>query len=166
MDAIREHAMKVREFMARKPFGYTGISDADLATYSAALTHDSFTGEALDVNICVESYERLEFLGDSVVELIACDHIYHNSDLREGKMTDFKQEIVANRKISERVLSYGMGIDDAMLVGNSYKTGKDVINENMRADCFEALVGAVYLTKGMEEAKRIVGEVLIPKPRM
>ena len=76
-------------------------------------------------------------------------------------MTDFEQEIVANRKISERVLSKGLDIDSVLLVGHGHRNAKgNVIEENMRADSFEALIGAVYILYGMDEARRIVKEVL------
>lgn len=166
MDEIERHRMAVREFIAKAPFGKTGLTDDQLDLFCSALTHDSYTDEAhkLPVPRNVESYERLEFLGDAVVELTACEHIYLRTDLREGPMTDFKQEIVANRKMSERILSYGLGLDQVLLVGHGHRSGKDnVIEENMRADSFEALIGAVYLVYGLKEAERIVTEILIDR---
>lgn len=165
LDAMKAHMRKLKEFMAEAPFGYSELSEEELALFSAATTHDSYTMEAGNVNVYAESYERLEFLGDSVVEFIACEDIYLNSDLREGNMTDFKKDIVANEKISERTASYGMDIDGVMLLGNGFTEGNEKISEKMRADCFEALVGAVYLAKGMDEAKRVVKEVLFPDKR-
>lgn len=163
MDEIRQHRMKVREFIAKKPFGKKGLNGVEMNLFCAALTHDSYCSEALNLPVPVEleSYERLEFLGDSVVELIACEHIYLNSELKEGRMTDFKQEIVANRKISENVLEKGLDIDGVLLVGHGHRNAKgNIIEENMRADSFEALIGAVYILYGMDEARRIVKEVL------
>ena len=75
--------------------------------------------------------------------------MYSDTDLREGAMTDYKQDRVANRRISDRVLAYGLGIDGMMRVGGGHH-GPDgnVIEENMRADSFEALLAAIYLTYG------------------
>lgn len=161
---IEQHFRKVREFIARKPFCRTGLTDRQLSLYAQALTHDSICNEAENAHVPgVESYERLEFLGDAVVELIACEYVYLNSELREGKMTDFKQEIVANSRISEKVIAYGMDIDSAMLVGNGQRDGRtksNIIEEKMRADSFEALVGATYILFGLEEAKKVVTAVL------
>lgn len=155
---------KVREFMARRPFCKEHLSEHELSLFSSALTHDSYSQEAKDAHVPgIESYERLEFLGDAVIELIACEHIYINSQYREGNMTDFKQEIVANSKISEKTVRYGMDIDSVLFVGNGQidkRTRSKSIEPKMRADAFEALIGAVYLTYGLEEAKRIVREVL------
>lgn len=164
MDDIEKHRMAVREFLSRAPFNKVHISNENLDLFSAALTHDSFTDEATKLPIPrqIESYERLEFLGDSVVELVACEHVFLNTDLREGPMTDFKQEIVANRKISEKILAHSIDIDSVMLVGHGHRDGKkNRIEENMRADSFEALIGAFYLVYGLDEARRIVREILI-----
>jgi len=147
-----------------EPFGKSGLTDEQIELYRHAFTHDSFTSEALNYpEPCVlESYERLEFLGDAVLEFIACEDIYLNSELKEGRMTDFKQEIVANRKISHKVKER-FDFDDLILVGNGHrdpKTKKNIIEESTRADVFEAFVGATYLIFGMDEAKRFVKKIL------
>lgn len=156
--------MTVREFLARPPFGLRNIKGDELALFCAALTHDSYSNEAADMDPPrkVESYERLEFLGDAVLEFLVCEHVYKDTDLTEGPMTDFKQDKVANHMISERILEKGIDIDGTMRVGNGHKgpQGKSVA-ENMRADCFEAIVAAVYLSYGLEEARRIVRETML-----
>jgi dsRNA-specific ribonuclease len=79
-------------------------------------------------------------------------------------MTDYKQSVVANRSISDRILESGLGLDDMILVGHGHRaphTGANRIEEGMRADVFEALIAAVYLLKGMDETRRIVREVLL-----
>ncbi len=151
--------MRVREFLAKPPFCYRGLSRPDVDLFCAALTHDSYSNEAADASEEAESYERLEFLGDAVLEFIACEAVYRNSELKEGAMTDFKQTIVSNHSISEKVLSIGLGIDGIMRVGGGHRTkrGEAVVEENMRADSFEAVLAAVYLVYGMEEARRIAG---------
>ena len=159
MDDIEQHRRTVRAFMSRRPFGKRDLTDREVATFCAALTHDSYTDEAkkLQPPRFVECYERLEFLGDAVVELLACEHVFLDTECMEGEMTDYKKSIVANEEISKKVLNYGLDIDSAMLVGHGNPNG---ISEKMRADAFEALIGAVYLIYGTEEARRIVREVL------
>ena len=73
--------------------------------------------------------------------------------------TDYKIDIVKNENISERVLRYGLDIDSVMLVGHGHR-GPGGINVNMRADAFEAVIGAIYILYGLDEARRIVKEVL------
>ena len=161
MDDIARHERDVRGFIARRPFSRTGLSEREIRLFCAALTHDSYSDEATKLNPprIAESYERLEFLGDAVVELLACEHVFNDTDLKEGKMTDFKQSIVGNDEISDKVLAYGLDIDTVMLVGHGHRVPGG-ISPKMRADAFEALMGAVYTLYGLDEARRIVEEVL------
>lgn len=152
-----EFEMEVRQFLARPPFGYRMVPTEALALFCAALTHDSYVNERGG-----ESYERLEFLGDAVLELIACDRVYRDTSLTEGAMTDFKQDKVSNHMVSTRVLAFGPDIDGIMRVGGGHRGPEgSVIEENMRADSFEAILGAVYLTYGLEEAKRVASETVL-----
>ncbi|MDO5861398.1 MAG: ribonuclease III domain-containing protein [Thermoplasmata archaeon] len=154
----------VRLFLAHPPFRYRNVPAEALALFCEALTHDSYTNEHGG-----ESYERLEFLGDTVLEFTVCEAVYRDTDLREGAMTDFKQDKVANHRISERILAYGMDLDGAMRVGGGHRNpdGSNIINENMRADSMEAILAAIYLSYGMDEVRRVVSEVLmteLPEP--
>lgn len=153
--------MSVRELLARPPFGYRGVSEEDMRLFCAALTHDS-AGDGRPV----ESYERLEFLGDAVLELLACEEAYRDTALDEGPMTDIKQDWVANHRISERVIAYGLGLDQVLRVGGGHvdDSGRHIVTEGMRADCFEAILAAVYLTRGLEEARRVAREVVMHRP--
>lgn len=153
--------MSVRELLARPPFRYRAVPPEEMALFCRALTHDS-AGDGKPV----DSYERLEFLGDAVLELIACEEAYRDDSLAEGSMTAIKQDWVANHRISENVLAYGLRIDDVLRVGGGHldSSGVHRISEGMRADCFEALLAAVYITRGLEEARRIAREVTIRAP--
>lgn len=150
--------MDVRMFLARRPFGYRNVPAEGLALFCEALTHDSYTNEHGD-----PSYERLEFLGDAVLEFVVCERVYRDTDLVEGPMTDFKQDKVANQRLSERVMAAGIPMEDVMRVGGGHKdpSGRAVLNDNMRADSFEAVLAAIYLTYGMDEVRRIVDEVVM-----
>ena len=161
MDDITHHERTVREFMARRPFSRRNLSDDEVKLFCSALTHDSSTDEAtkLQPPRIAESYERLEFLGDAVVELLACEHVYRDTDLKEGRMTDYKQSIVSNEEISSKVQRYGLDIDSAMLVGHGHRVPNG-ISEKMRADAFEAIIGAIYILYGLEDARKVVEEVL------
>ncbi len=161
MDDITHHERTVREFMARRPFSRRNLSDDEVKLFCSALTHDSYTDEAtkLQPPRIAESYERLEFLGDAVVELLACEHVYRDTDLKEGRMTDYKQSIVSNEEISSKVQRYGLDIDSAMLVGHGHRVPNG-ISEKMRADAFEAIIGAIYILYGLEDARKVVEEVL------
>jgi len=155
--------MTVRQFLACSPFGYRRVSENDLKLFCSALTHDSYTNEARDRPVPEDapSYERLEFLGDAILEMIVCEYVYSGTDLSEGPMTDFKQEYVDNERLSERILAYGLDIDGAMRVGKvQIKDGKKDVQDKMRADAFEALIAATYLSKGLDEARRVASVIL------
>lgn len=161
MDVLKRHKRQVREFLARPPFRYRDLSKEEIDIFSTALVHDSYSNEVQGVS----NYERLEFLGDAVLEFVACEHIFKNTDLKEGKMTDEKQDIVSNHDISEALLVSDIGFDALMLVGGGHVdpvTKRPIINETMRADAFEALLAAIYLIKGINHARTIVQYVLIP----
>ncbi len=151
--------MSVREFLAREPFCFRNVPDDALFLFCAALTHDSYTNEALqrDPPERAESYERLEFLGDAVLEFLVCEHVFRETAIIEGPMTDYKQDKVCNGNISQRILDKGIQIDSLMRVGK----GQKQIEEKMRADCFEALVAATYLSYGLDAARDLVHRVLL-----
>jgi len=154
------HRRSAREFLARPPFSKRGIPDEHMGLFCTALTHDSYSSE----NGNEDSYERLEFLGDAVIELIVREHIFRNTGGSEGNMTQMKQEIVANRKMSSRILEKGLDIDSVMRVGHGHidpVTKENTLEENMRADCFEALMGAFYIVYGMDECRSVVNAVLL-----
>ena len=154
----------VREFLAREPFCLRKVSEENLALFCTALTHDSYSNEALDMDPPrhVEPYERLEFLGDAILEFLVCEHVYKDTDISEGPMTDYKQDKVANNMLSKRILEKGVDIDSVMRVGKGHQKGQTkMVNENMRADCFEALIAAVYLSYGLDEARRVVRSVVL-----
>lgn len=161
MDVFKRHKRQIREFLAKPPFNYRDLSKEDMDIFSTALVHDSYSNELEGVS----NNERLEFLGDAVLEFIACEHIFKNTDLNEGKMTDAKQDIVSNHSISESVLVSDIGLDALILVGGGHVdpvTKRPIINETMRSDAFEALLAAIYLVKGIEHARSIVQHVLVP----
>ncbi|MDR0198671.1 MAG: hypothetical protein LBI08_02895 [Methanomassiliicoccaceae archaeon] len=161
----RGREMRIREFLAAPPFCRRNVPDDEIRLFDIALTHDSYANEEASRDKRTKSYERLEFLGDAVMELMVCEHIYSSAEgMSEGAMTELKNSIVSNRNMSVRVITSGIDIDGALSVGEGHKerrTGNNVIEENMRADAFEAVLGAVYLLYGTDEARRIVHEVFL-----
>ncbi|MCL2712804.1 MAG: ribonuclease III domain-containing protein [Methanomassiliicoccaceae archaeon] len=150
----------IREFMAGSPFFKRNVSMNEVRLFDVALTHDSFANEEASRDHDIRSYERLEFLGDAIMDMIVCEHIYLNTELKEGNMTDMKKDVVCNKNISLKVSEAKMDIDSLLSVGEGHKVKeKNVIADNMRADAFEAILGAVYILYGLDEARRIVQEV-------
>jgi ribonuclease-3 len=160
----RSREAALRKFLAEPPFCKRNVSDKELEMFNTALTHDSYANEEASRDNIVGSYERLEFLGDAVMDMIVCEHIYSSTDLNEGAMTEFKNEMVSNRNISSRISEKGIDIDSCILVGEGHKekrTGDSIVEDRMRSDAFEAVIGAVYLLYGTDEARRIINDVFL-----
>lgn len=114
-----------------------------------ALTHSSYVNEHAG---CV-SNERLEFLGDSVLGLITAENLYKVYDgCGEGALSKMRASIVKEDSLYEFALD--LGIDKAIRLGNS-ELGKSTAEKKaLLSDAFEALLGAVYLDGGFEEARK------------
>lgn len=117
-----------------------------------ALTHTSYANE----HDC-QSYERLEFLGDAVLQLCVTDYLYNNYDLKEGEMTKKRASYVCE----EALYSYAkeIGYIPYIRVGHGQL---DDINQTIIADIFEAILGSIYLDKGFDVAKDYIYQVVIP----
>lgn len=117
-----------------------------------ALTHSSYSNEHETIN-----YERLEFLGDAVLQLIISEYFYLNTDLSEGDMSKVRASYVCEQALAE--YSKKIGIDKYIKVGHGQE--KD-INDTIIADCFESVLGAIYLDQGFNVAKEYVRNIVIP----
>lgn len=117
-----------------------------------ALTHTSYANE----HKC-ESYERLEFLGDAVLELITSEYFYKNYDYKEGEMTKLRSRYVCEHALYE--YAKVIGFIPYIKVGNGQIHN---VNETIIADVFEAVLGAIYLECGYETSKKYVLSIIIP----
>ena len=117
-----------------------------------ALTHSSYANE----HKC-ENYERLEFLGDAVLELIISDYFYNNDNLKEGEMTKKRASYVCEEALAEYAKE--IGYIPFIRVGHGQL---DNINETIIADIFEAILGVIYLDNGFSTAKKYIESIVIP----
>jgi ribonuclease III len=146
--------MRVRKpkpvtFQAR--MGAYGVPDDLLRE---ALTHRS-TEESGPNN------ERLEFLGDAVLELLVSDHLFASEpEASEGTLTRRRALSVSEPTLTEAAQALGLGSAIRMSKGEEQTGGRD--RPSILADAFEALTAAVYLGAGFEAARRFVGDALIP----
>ena len=123
--------------------------------YEKALTHTSYANEN-----GVTSYERLEYLGDAVVELIISDYLYKNTEYEEGKMTKYRSHYVcenANYEYSTR-----LGLNEYLKLGHGEEERGGKYRKAIVADIFESFVGAMYLDLGFEEVKKFIYKHVIP----
>jgi len=124
-----------------KSIGYTF---KDKALLKEALTHSSYANELIQRNIPTKSNERLEFLGDSVLEIIASTFLYLNfPDVPEGELTKYRSEIICTAALS----SYASKIDlgKYLFLGNGEKKYGGKSKPTTLENAFEALLGAIYL---------------------
>ena len=117
--------------------------------FQRALVHRSYCNEHdLDA---AESYERLEFLGDAVLELVISDYLYRRfPDADEGQLTKARVSLVRRESLARVARRLGLG--ELLLVGHGVETSGDRNQDKVLADVFEAVVAAVYLDQGMATA--------------
>lgn len=119
---------------------------------NTALTHSSYSNEHGGAN-----YERLEFLGDAVLQLITSEYFYKKYDFQEGELSKIRASFVCEEALAQ--YAKDVGIDKHIKVGNGQIKN---INDTIIADTFESVLGAIYLDQGFEVAKKYVLEVLSP----
>lgn len=118
-----------------------------------AMSHSSFINEMKLKGM--ESYERLEFLGDAVLELISSEYLFeHYADMPEGKLTKLRASIVCEYTLSSvsKMLHFG---DYVLLSRGEEQTGGRM-RSSILCDLFESVLGAIYLDGGMDAAKKYV----------
>ena len=119
--------------------------------------HRSFLNEHKKYHL--PSNEKLEFLGDSVLSLVTSIYLYKNyPDLDEGTYTDIKASIVRTESLAEVAKKISLGNYIALSKGEEQNEGKE--NKNILADCFEALVAAVFIDQSFEDAYSFIVECL------
>ncbi len=127
----------------------------NIKLYERALTHTSYANENK-----VESYERLEYLGDAVLELIISEYMYKNTEYEEGKMTKYRSHYVcenANFEYSTR-----LGLNEYLRLGHGEEERGGKYRKAIVADIFESFIGAMYLDLGLEEVKKFIYKHVIP----
>ena len=115
----------------------------------SALSHGSYVNE-LKINTYPD-YERLEFLGDSVLELVVSEYLYdHNPDKSEGEMTKMRSALVCEPTLAECAGEFSLS--DYILVGRGEEEQGSRKKASIVSDVFEAVIGAIYIDGGYEAA--------------
>ena len=118
-----------------------------------AVTHSSFTNEQ-KINR-YGHYERLEFLGDAVLELISSDFLYHTySQEPEGKLTKMRASMVCEPSLAFCARDIELG--NFLLLGKGEESTGGRERESIVSDVMEAVIGAIYLDGGIEKAKEFI----------
>lgn len=132
------------------------IKTDNMYIYDTAFSHSSYCNE----NNIKEDYQRLEFLGDKVLDLIMSDYLYNTTNYEEGKMTKVRSMYVCENALYE----YAMLLEfpNYAKLGNGERLNNKSNHKAIYADMFESFLGAVYLDQGYKKAKEIVYKVVIP----
>jgi len=139
---------------AKKHFGT--FSDTELLV--TAFTHRSYLNE--HKKTAAEHNERLEFLGDAILELVVTEYLYNNYPDPEGVLTNWRSALVRTESISAAAAKHGF---EALLrLSRGEKRGSQRAREQILANCYEAVIGAVYLVKGYETANDFINKTLLP----
>ncbi len=135
-----------------------GYKFKDRKLLKIALTHSSYANEC---GWKIHSYERFEFLGDSVLGLITSDYIFKNCpDLPEGELTKLRSALVCERQLFEFAKNLGLHKYIKLSRGERHSGGEN--RPSILADVFEAICAAIYLDSGMEEVRKFVLSNIVP----
>ncbi len=124
-----------------------------------ALTHRSYVNE--HKKSVKEHNERLEFLGDAVLELVSTDFLYRNYSEPEGILTAWRAALVRTESLSAAGEELGYG--SLVRVSKGEKNGPERGFQVILADAFEALIGAIYLDQGYDVAKDFIAKHILTK---
>ena len=120
-----------------------------------AFTHTSYANEQK-----TESYERLEYLGDAVLEFIMSEYLYKNTEKKEGEMTKLRAHYVCENALYEYAIR--LGLNDYILLGKGELDSGGRNRKAIVADVFESFVAALFLDQGIEEVKKFIYKHIIP----
>ncbi len=116
-----------------------------------ALTHTSYANENN-----VESYERLEYLGDAVLELVSSDYFFRKTHLPEGEMSKLRSLYVCENALYEYASKVNLA--NYIKLGNGIKEA----NKTVIADVFEAVVGVIFLEQGINKVRELFNKLIVP----
>ncbi len=117
-----------------------------------ALTHSSYSNE----HNC-ENYERLEYLGDAILEAVTSEYLYLNTSYKEGEMTKIRANYVCEKALA--CYSRDIGIDKYIRLGHGQIHN---LNDTIIADVFEAVAAVIYLDQGYDVVKKYLDDIIIP----
>ena len=127
-----------------------GYKFTDINLLKKALTHTSYANEHH-----IESNEKLEFLGDSILEFISSKFIYNKySFLKEGEMTKVRADVVCEKSLYQVALKHNFS--DFLYLGKSQVRNGDMVRPAILADSVEAVIAAIYFDSDLEHAEKFI----------
>ncbi len=134
-----------------------GVSFSDVNLLVTAFTHRSYVNEHRKT--AHEHNERLEFLGDAVLELVVTEYLFANFKDPEGVLTNWRSSLVRTESIS--AAAHRFGFEPLLRLSRGEKRGTERARAQILANAYEAVVGALYLDQGYEKSKEFIEKSLI-----
>jgi ribonuclease-3 len=134
-----------------------GVAFDDIALLVTAFTHRSYLNE--HKKSASEHNERLEFLGDAVLELVVTEYLYVNFSEPEGILTNWRSSLVRTESIG--AAAYKFGFEPLLRLSRGEKRGTERARSQILANSYEAVVGAIYLDKGYGAAKAFITKTIL-----
>lgn len=132
-----------------------GIKTNNIEIYETAFTHTSYCNE----NKTATSYERLEFLGDKVLDFVVSEYLYNNENVDEGEMTKIRAAHVCEDALYD--YSLDNNFDGYVRLGKGEEATGGRCKKAILADVFEAFIGALYLDQGIDKTKEFINSSVI-----
>lgn len=136
-----------------------GFEFHDINLLVTALTHRSYVNEHKKHHTAHN--ERLEYLGDAVLELVTSDFLFRNYNQPEGIMTAWRAALVRTESIGDA--GFKLGYAPLVRLSHGEKMGTERAHAVIMADCFEAVIGAIYLDQGYDAAKAFIAKHILVK---
>lgn len=134
-----------------------GVSFNNKDLLRQVFVHRSYLNE--NIGFDLDHNERLEFLGDAVLELVVTEHLYNTYSEPEGELTNWRSAIVRGVKLAE--IAQKLNIGDYLSLSRGEQKSGGKARQLILANTFEAFVGALYLDKGYEEASQFIHKYLL-----
>ncbi len=148
---------KAFEIEFQKIMNELGLKHKNINLYYEAFTHPSYANEH-NLNF---NYERIEFLGDTILDFLVSEYLYENYQLKEGDMSKIRAAYVceqANANYTEK-----MHLHNCFLVGKGAKQQKEDTKLSVLGNLFESFLGAVYLDQGLDVVRSVLAKVVYPE---
>lgn len=134
-----------------------GVTFKDIGLLITAFTHRSYLNEHR--KSVKEHNERLEFLGDAVLELVVTEFLFSNYKEPEGVLTNWRSSLVRTESIGAAAIKYGF--EPLLRLSRGEKRGTERARAQILANSFEAVIGAIYLDQGYTAAKNFISESIL-----
>jgi len=135
------------------------LTFSNKALLQRALTHRSYLNENPDYPL--EDNERLEFLGDAILDFITGEYLYHRfPEIAEGRLTNLRSALVRTESLAEYAVDLNLG--EYLFLGHGEEESGGRTRAAILCDAFEALIGSLYLDQGIEITREFVYKIIEP----